>query len=62
MTNQNEEREYPSRTYSKAEFGICENAHHKIVILGSVMISEHNGTISLDEFYCPTCNKFWRES
>jgi hypothetical protein len=56
------DKDYPTRTYSRAEFGICKDAHHKIIILGSVMIQDKPDIVSVDEFYCPTCNKFWREN
>ena len=55
-----EEREYPSRTFIKAEDGVCRDAHHDIIVLGSIPATEEEGRI--DEFYCPTCNKFWREA
>jgi hypothetical protein len=60
MTNPNEEKEYPTRRFIQAEEGICRDAFHNIVVLGSLPATEDVG--SIDEFYCPTCNKFWREA
>lgn len=55
-----EEREYPTRKFIEAEDGVCRDAHHDIIVLGSIPATEEEGRI--DEFYCPTCNKFWREA
>lgn len=54
-----EEPEYPTRRFIQAEDGVCTSAFHNIIVLGSIPWTKEVG--SVDEFYCPTCNKFWRE-
>lgn len=49
-----------TRSYAKAEPGICKATDHTIIYIDTI---EGVGTEfeTLDGFYCPTCNKFWRE-
>lgn len=39
---------------------VCKNPEHTIIHLDRLDVTPHE-LESLDEFYCSSCNKFWRE-
>lgn len=43
----------------QAEQKLCQNKYHEVVHLAREQI--HHELESLDSYYCPTCNAFWRE-
>jgi hypothetical protein len=48
-----------TRSYAEAEKGICKALDHTIIITDTIEIDHELETLT--GFYCPTCNKFWRE-
>lgn len=49
-----------TRTVIDAERGVCRAIDHKII--QTDVIDDHPDLEPLRGYYCPTCNKFWRES
>ena len=50
----------PEHKVVSAEKGVCKNPEHTIIHLDRLDVTPHE-LESLDEFYCSSCNKFWRE-
>lgn len=49
----------PPPLYKRAEKKLCENKYHEFIYLETEEIDHE--LLSLNSFYCPTCNAFWRE-
>jgi hypothetical protein len=54
------ERKMPEHKVLSANQEVCTEPEHNIIHLDRLDVRPHE-LESLDEFYCPTCNKFWRE-
>jgi hypothetical protein len=50
-----------TRTVIDAEKGVCKAIDHQIIRTDRISLDDRHEIESLDGFYCPTCNKFWRE-